>query len=122
MAAIFLDVNSLIELLKLRPPSAHFNPKDHHFFASPLSFHIIAYTFKLKMSDSSLRKLANQIELIPITASITSKAMTGPTNDLDDNIQLHSASIANCDQFLTNDKNLLKLGYFGQTQIIKAID
>jgi len=58
------------------------------------------------------------LHLISLTDKIIDKALLGPTKDLEDNIQLHSAVEADCDIFLTNDKALLKMGYFGKTKIV----
>lgn len=44
--------------------------------------------------------------------------MEGPTKDLEDNIQLHSAAEAESDIFLTADKKLVDMKFFGKTQII----
>lgn len=37
--------------------------------------------------------------------------------NLEDNIQLHSAAEAECDFFLTSDDKLLKIKFFGKTEI-----
>ncbi len=57
----------------------------------------------------------NVVELGQETLDI---AMGGPTTDLEDNIQLHSAAEAECDYFLTNDKQILNLKFFGKTRIL----
>lgn len=44
-----------------------------------------------------------------------------PTSDLEDNIQLHSAAEADCDYFLTSDKKLLAMIYFGKTKIVSTL-
>jgi len=43
--------------------------------------------------------------------------MTGPTDDFEDNVQLHSAVMGDCDYFLTMDKKLIKMKYFGKMRI-----
>lgn len=121
MAAIFLDANPVFDIFNQRNPLT-LDVKAHTYYISILTIHILAYVNKLSTPNSNLNQLHKYFTLIPLTEALLKKATLGPTADLEDNIQLHSASIANCDQFLTNDKNLLKLGYFGQTQIIKAID
>ena len=57
------------------------------------------------------------VENKPLTEYILDKALQGPTKDLEDNIQLHSAAEADCDFFITRDRQLLALGYFGKTKI-----
>lgn len=61
-----------------------------------------------------MNQLQEQFGIVPLTEHILNKALEGPTNDLEDNIQLHSAAEAQCDIFLTNDKKLLNLKYFGK--------
>jgi len=51
-----------------------------------------------------------------LTDKILDLALEGPVDDLEDNIQLHSASEAECDVFLTNDKRLLGIKFFGKTK------
>ncbi len=59
--------------------------------------------------------------LINLSQDILDKALVGPTKDLEDNIQLHSAIKADCDIFLTYDTQLLKLGFFGKTKIKSSL-
>ena len=40
---------------------------------------------------------------------------------LDANVQLHGAAASACDYFLTSDKALLKLGYFGHMSIVSSL-
>lgn len=47
--------------------------------------------------------------------------LSGPTVDFEDNVQLHSAAEAECEIFLTEDKKLLKLGFFGKTHVVSQI-
>ena len=56
-----------------------------------------------------------------LTDKILDLALEGPVDDLEDNIQLHSASEAECDVFLTNDKKLLKMKFFGKMRIVSII-
>ena len=48
-------------------------------------------------------------------------SLDGPTKDLEDNIQLHSAAKTEADFFLTNDKKLLKMKFFGKMRIVTTI-
>lgn len=65
--------------------------------------------------------LTNQLEefqIFDLTSTILNLATQGPTTDLEDNIQLHSAAEAECDYFLTSDASLLKMKFFGKTRIV----
>lgn len=117
MARVFLDTNVYIDVTK----RARYKWKQLHgnlLFVSPLSTHILFYTRKLKVPDQKVNELQEQFGIIPFTEYILNKALIGPTMDLEDNIQLHSAAEADCDLFLTADKNLLDMKFFGKTQII----
>lgn len=56
-----------------------------------------------------------------LSSNILDKALEGTTEDLDDNIQLHSASEAECELFLREDKKLLNLKFFGKVRIATKI-
>lgn len=58
--------------------------------------------------------------MIDFSEDILDKALDGPSADLEDNIQLHSAAEAEADLFLTNDEGLLNLKFFGKTEIKPA--
>lgn len=90
-------------------------------YLSPLSVHIYIYLYKKKMPDQNLLKIQELINFVPIDESITNKSMAGPTSDFEDNLQLHSAASFECDYFLTNDKHLLSLRFFGKTQIADSL-
>ena len=116
MARVFLDANIYIDITKrakekLEPLRADL------LFISPLSAHILFYTQKLKVPDRQLNELQEQFGIVPLTKHILNKALEGPTNDLEDNIQLHSAAEAECDIFLTEDQGLLNMKFFGKTHI-----
>lgn len=97
MARVFLDTNLL--------------------FISPLSTHILFYARKLKVPDHEVNELQEQFGIVPLTKYVLDKALEGPTNDLEDNIQLHSGAEADCDIFLTSDEKLLKLKFFGKMEL-----
>lgn len=59
--------------------------------------------------------------IIDFNSDILNKAIIDPTSDLEDNIQLHSAAEADCDLFLTSDAKLLKLKFFGKTEITSQV-
>lgn len=120
MARVYLDTNYFIDVVKRNP--ALRQPLVHHLvFISPLSIHILFYSLKIKVPDQAIQETVNEFGVIPLTKYILDKAITGPTSDLEDNIQLHSAAEAECDYFLTSDEKLLKMKFFGKTQIIPTL-
>lgn len=62
-----------------------------------------------------------KFQFVDFSEKILERALNNPTTDLEDNIQLHSAADAECDLFLTSDKLILNLKFFGKTQIIKDL-
>jgi predicted nucleic acid-binding protein len=116
MANIYLDTNKVIDLI-IRKPELGISLSDHHIYYSPLSAHILFYAARIKVPSADINSELNKILCVSLDSKIIKRALLGPTNDLEDNIQLHSAAEADCDIFLTNDKALLKLGYFGKTKI-----
>lgn len=121
MARVFLDTNFYIDTTK-RAKERWQSLRENLLFISPLSTHILFYTRKLKVPDREVNELQEQFGIVPFTKHILDKALEGPTADLEDNIQLHSAAEAECDAFLTSDKKLLKLKFFGKTSISSNID
>lgn len=87
-------------------------------FISPLSTHILFYVNKWKVPSQAATEFQGQFGIVPFTKHVLDKALEGPTDDLEDNIQLHSCAEADCDIFLTNDKQLLKMKFFGKTRIL----
>jgi predicted nucleic acid-binding protein len=122
MAQIFLDSNFVIETIGLRKTERESqNLKGHYVYVSPLTVHIVCYVFKINIPSQIITDFVNQIHIIDMTQKLVDLALSGPTKDLEDNIQLHSAAEAECDYFLTNDKNLLKIKFFGKTKIVNGI-
>ncbi len=120
MARVFLDSNIYIDATK-RAKEKWLALKEHLLFISPLSTHILFYVRKLKVPDSEVNKLQKQFGIVPLTQEVLDKALQGPTRDLEDNIQLHSAAEADCDIFLTEDKTLLKMKFFGKVKLLPTI-
>ncbi len=116
MARIFLDTNIYIDVLK-RSKEKWQSLDSSLIFISPLSTHILYYTFKLQVPNREIDNLRQYFGVVPLTEEILNRSLEGPTTDLEDNIQLHSAVEADCDLFLTADKNLLKLKFFGKLKI-----
>src|SRR3989344_664074 len=122
MAKVFLDANVFIDAIHRKPESQILNQLLHHTaIISTLSFHIYCYVFKIKLPNNKVKAQRDTFQLVDMTSQIVNKALAGPTQDFEDNIQLHSSIQANCDYFLTSDTKLLKLAYFGKTEIIDTI-
>ena len=121
MERVFLDTNLYIDITK-RAKEKLESLRRHLLFISPLSTHILFYTYKSKVPDQEVNDLQEQLGIVPLTEHILNKALEGPTKDLEDNIQLHSAAEADCDLFLTNDAKLLDLTFFGKTRLVGAIN
>lgn len=121
MARVYLDTNYTIDIIK-RNLTLRGSIANHLAFISPLSIHIFFYSLKVKVPDQATQEITSEFGMVPLTKFILDKALTGPTNDLEDNIQLHSAAEAECDYFLTNDEKLLKMKFFGKTRIANTIN
>jgi hypothetical protein len=120
MNRVFLDANYYIDITK-REKSKVEPLRNNLLFISPLSSHILFYTRKLKVPDKEAGKLQKLFGIVPLAQNTLEKSLEGPTKNLEDNIQLHSAAEAECDYFLTNDKSLLKMKFFGKTKIVKEL-
>lgn len=120
MARVFLDTNLYIDVVKRAKEKWEHLRRDL-VFISPLSTHILFYTSKLEVPDQEVDDLQEQFGIVPLTKEILEVALQGPTADLEDNIQLHSAVEAECDIFLTKDQKLFKMKFFGKTRIASEI-
>jgi predicted nucleic acid-binding protein len=120
MAKVFLDTNIFIDAVHRRPD---INDEfiTHDIYHSYLSTHILYYAQKLKVSNPATQVTGEKFQGVELTTSIMEHALIGPTRDLEDNIQLHSAAEADCDYFLTSDKKLLTMTYFGKTKMVSTI-
>ena len=117
MAKIFLDANILIDLVEKRGEITPDLFKDNEALISPLSIHILMYVLGEKVPFSKLVKIIEPFSLIDFNEKICSLALLGPTNDFEDNVQLHSAAEADCNVFLTRDKKIKGLKFFGKVKI-----
>ena len=118
MAKIFVDANIFIDLVEKRKKITSADLDGNKLFISPLSAHILMYVAKKGIPYRRLEETITHFGIVPLTKDILDKALEGPTKDLEDNIQLHSASEAECDLFLTEDKKLLNMKFFGKCKII----
>lgn len=122
MANIFLDVNVLIDFICNGGDETLESMRDYQLCISTLSWHIVCYIMKWKIPNDKLSKIFNALMSVEMSNPIVKRSMHGPTDDFEDNVQLHSASEAECDYFLTLDKKLLKMKYFGKMKISNKID
>lgn len=120
MARVFLDTNIYIDIVH-RKPEVIKTLESSRLFFSPLSTHILFYAFKIKVPSKKIAKITSSFGAVPLTRHILDKSFDGPTNDLEDNIQLHSAIESECQYFLTNDKKLLKMKFFGKMRIVDTL-
>lgn len=122
MAKIFLDTNIFIDAIHRAPEKRILDDLEGHvIYTSPLSFHIYCYAFKIEIPNQKIIGQKEKFHIVDFFDDILNKSLEGPTIDLEDNIQLQSATETQCDIFLTNDKKLLKLKYFGKMKILSQI-
>lgn len=122
MVNTFLDTNYFIDAVHRKPERKILESLVGSILSiSPLSFHIYCYTYKIKIPNQKLLRQKDKFQLIDLSDEIFEQALRGPTRDLEDNIQLHSAAEAECDYFLTNDEELLNMKFFGKMKIASAI-
>lgn len=120
MVKAFLDTNIFIDIA-YRKPQIRKTLHQQQVCISPLSVHILCYINKIKAPNTELNELLAQCKIIAFDSDLLHKAIVGPTTDLEDNIQLHSAAEAECDLFLTSDEQLLNMKFFGKTQVIHKL-
>lgn len=122
MAKVFLDTNYFIDAIHRKPERQILDRLIGHIpYISTPSFHIYCYTYKIKMPNQKILSQKQKFQLVDFSDNILDKALVGPTKDLEDNIQFHSASEAECDLFLTSDTKLLNLKFFGKVQIVSTL-
>ena len=93
----------------------------HKLYISVITLGTWAYVYKHSIPLSKPEQLINTFNFVDATSDIAKKSLFGPTNDFEDNVQLHSASDSNCNTFVTKDAKLLKLGYFGKVRICDSL-
>lgn len=122
MAKVFLDTNIFIDAIHRRPEKQiQASLVGHISYISPLSIGIYCYLYKVKIPNAILSAQIKKFHLLELSENICQKALEGPTDDLEDNIQLHSATEAECDLFLTEDRRLLNIKFFGKTKIASKL-
>lgn len=121
MEKIFLDANYFIDLIMHRSEAKPDDFESFSIFVSSLSLHIFIYLSKKKLPWEDTTELFDYYNFVAMDVDILSKALCGPTSDFEDNVQLHSAVVSDCSIFLTRDKDILKLGYFGSVRISSSL-
>ncbi|MBI2018895.1 type II toxin-antitoxin system VapC family toxin [Candidatus Daviesbacteria bacterium] len=122
MAKIFLDTNVFVDLAEKRKQITLADFLEHELYISPLSIHILIYLYKYQIPSKKLTNLLKKfINLVPFDKGITESSSQGPTEDFEDNVQLHSAAEAECDLFLTSDTKLLSLKFFGKARLVSTL-
>ena len=121
MAKIFIDTNILIDLITARSELNIEKIDFHDLYISALSIHIVAYVLKIQVPSEIFTHITNTTTTCDLSDKVCQLSAQGPTTDFEDNAQLHSAAITDCDYFLTNDKKLLNMIYFGKTKIIEKL-
>lgn len=121
MAKVFLDTNYFIGLVNRASEVDTKILDKHQGFISTLSCHIMFYVNKINVPNKETNSFIEDFNLINLSQEILTRGLIGPTKDLEDNIQLHSAAESECDIFLTSDEKLLKMKFFGKVQITTTI-
>ena len=122
MANIFLDTNVLVDALgRGSEQKVLVKLENHDVYVSPLSFHIYCYLFKIKIPNKRIFEQKDEFNLVPFSDDIVRLALDGPTADFEDNVQLHSAAFSEADIFLTEDKDLLKMKFFGRMRVSRDL-
>ena len=116
MAKIYLDANTFIDLIENRREIKS-DISEETIFISPLTVHMLCYIYKKKMPEKYVTEFLEDFIVQPFILEITMKSLEGPTDDFEDNVQLHSAVDAGASIFYTEDKKLLKMRYFGAMEI-----
>ena len=121
MAKVFLDTNYFIDAVARKPEKQILDSlKGNILFISILSLHIYCYIYKIKIPSTILLSQVERFQLLDVSRDLADKALLGPTNDFEDNVQLHSAAEADCNIFLKNDKKINDLKFFGKVKIDSA--
>lgn len=121
MVKVYFDTNVLHDLVGDNRYGFDLMSRGKEVVISVLSVHVLAYVLKVKIPNPHFKELVGGMTEIEFSNKILDKSLNGPTIDFEDNIQLHSAVEGECDYFLTLDKNLLKMKYFGKVKISDRI-
>lgn len=120
MAKVFLDANIIIDILEKREKAPLTEIDSHETYISPFTLHIFFYVEKQKVPYMLMSEFLTHNNIVDFSDNVVRKSLIGPTDDFEDNVQLHSAAEAECGFFITADKKLLDMKFFGKTQIISS--
>ena len=120
MARVFLDTNFVIDLFG-RNKGVYSILEGHELHISPFSILVLSYTRKTKVPSSKLSNIIDELIMVKLDSKLIRKSSSGPTSDIEDNVQLHSAAECEAEYFLTNDKKLLNMKFFGKTRIASTL-
>lgn|SRR3989344_7471080 len=119
---VFLDTNYFIDAVHRKPEKKILDSlAGYSVFISPISIPVYCYLFKIKVPNKILSSQVKKFRIANTDSDLLIKSLEGPTSDLEDNIQLHSAAETECDYFLTNDEKLLNMKFFGKTKITDSL-
>lgn len=122
MAKVFLDTNYFIDSIHRKPEKEILESLEGKIvYVSSLSIHIYCYVFKVAIPDKKVTAQIAKFHLVEFSKEVVDRALLGPTSDFEDNAQLHSAANAECDVFLTEDKRLLEMKFFGKVRITNFV-
>lgn len=114
---IFLDANTFLDVVEMRDEKLAGLLANQNLFIAEYSLQVLTYIYKYKVPNENLNLITSRFNLAFSDSEIVNRALLGPTDDYEDNIQLHLAVSSDCDLFLTKDKTLLKMGYFGRMKV-----
>jgi len=121
MAKIFLDTNYFIDALHRKPEKEILDSLENNsIYVSSLSVHIYCYIFKINIKKNPILAQVDKFQVVDFSEDVVIRALEGPTSDFEDNVQLHSAANSQCDVFLTEDKELLKMKFFGKVRVTNS--
>jgi len=75
------------------------------------------YITHQKVPYPTFSEIIKPFSVVMFDEIILKQSLVGPTDDFEDNVQLHSATEAECDLFLIEDRKLLDLKFFGKMQM-----
>jgi predicted nucleic acid-binding protein len=81
--------------------------KESTVYMSALSVHIIYYALKIKpktQAHERIKELIKIINIVPLSSTITTQAISNFLVDFEDTLQYYSALYSNCDYILTRDR------------------
>ena len=121
MAKLFLDANCLIDLILNRDETLAQQLAGNQLIISALSIHILCYVGKHLMPSDLLNQALTYFTVVSMNQELVTKSLQGPTPDFEDNVQLHSALLAQCDYFVSRDEKLIFSTDWQLVPVIKPI-